>query len=594
MFMKTTNLYLAMLGLAVGGALGACSSMEDNGLVNNGGASNGVQLVKAPNVIAYSGVGANRHVWGGVSKSTLSRGSDTEANTWDQRWDCPPRPAEDLTDAELAELKELLSFAKETHNTTVLPFENYYVQQIYKGEDKYLASDRCAREAYDGSGEIKCGGNNYCDHLTSGDHTTNTEVLGSDQMDKLLAAGKNGYEHIDNFNHGTNTNYPGACGCGKSHFGTTLMTDMPTTGFDAESQFGFHETWGTSHDYCNYYIVEYKGYYYVGFDYEAHKYDQNTHNHGEGLDIDRDWNFTDWIVRITPAYPKGTTPGGTEPEQPSVPGGDDHSDDVCPDCSHTPHDGTNCEICDAMDGTCANNSGSGSEEVNPNPGEGDDQPGVVVPGERRNEVETNLAVDKKGDGSLESHLSIHVRAATDVEIFIPVPSQYYCDADDMAIVNKHEDGFFVHGGPHTTTYDINGNIVTLNVEFVEDGIRIWTEGINQDVIDYCYENFQDGITFEVWNYFNDPEKLAELGLDEGISFEDLKYLLNHATIKFLDEVPDEYINAFVGEGYENNDPGTHDNNEFHVTPVDQADSFDGPQKGEHLNGSDNNEIYTKK
>lgn len=584
--MKQIKIPMLALGVIAGGLLSSCTNENEPSRELN---SNNM-LAMAPKVLAYSGT----HTWNG---NNGTRAANTNANEWNQNWDCPPRPAEDLTADELEELKALLSKGREVHNDIVLPFENYYVQQIYKGEDSYYTHDRCYQTG--------------CDHVNS------SSELGSGHMDKLVAYNPsdvfeyrpednwqgawytNDYEHINNFDHGTNTNTPGQCGCGESHYKTTLMTGMPTDGIDPERQFGFHETWGTAHDYNNYIIVEYKGYYYVGFDYEAHKYDQDTHNHGEGMDIERDWNFTDWIVRITPAYHKGETPAEN-------PGGilqDDKTplpdeEDNCDECGHPSHDGEICDDCVAegrhdTDCTTGNNGQPGNPDEE-NPGEnnpGNDNPGDDVQ-KGIDEVEINLALDKKNDDLLESHLSMHVRSATDVEVFIPVPAQYYCDADDMMIVLEHAENF-VHGGPYVTEYNINGNIVTLNVAFEEDGIRIWTDGINQDVIDYCRETYNDGITFEVWNYFNDPEKVAEL-TGGAISMEDLKYLLNKATVRFLDKTPGEYINSFGTDNGKYEENSNKDGNDFHVTPEAQMDEFYGPKDGPHYNGSDNNEIYTNK
>lgn len=188
----------------------------------------------------------------------------------------------------------------------------------------------------------------------------------------------------------------------------------------------------------------------------------------------------------------------------------------------------------------------------------------------KNEVEVNLHASEG-----ESHLSIHVRAATNVEIFIPVPEKYYCDADDMAIVMKHEPNHMGHGGPIEYTYQLKDSDlkVTLTLAFEEDGIRITTSGINEDVIAWCAEKCHgDGITFEVWNYFNE-----DLSKDQLIEY------LNRATIKFLGLEPDAYINAFLSE------------NDCTVSIVseqsaDYAEAVEGP----HKNGSDNNLIYSKK
>lgn len=211
-----------------------------------------------------------------------------------------------------------------------------------------------------------------------------------------------------------------------------------------------------------------------------------------------------------------------------------------------------------------------SVTVTPPSEDGPDTP-VVTPSVF-DAVEINLSAND----SVTSHLSIHVRAVTNVEVFIPIPAKYYCDVDDMAIVQKHLDDLMVHGGPKTTVYNVGGVDVSLNIEFKPEGIRIWTEGINEEVISYCKENFKDGITFEVWNYFNgelDREGLLEL--------------LNEATVTFTDKIPGYYINAFNK---------TDTNGKFQwdatVTPT-QEESFDSPDTGWYYNGSPYNEIYTK-
>ena len=279
-----------------------------------------------------------------------------------------------------------------------------------------------------------------------------------------------------------------------------------------------------------------------------------------------------------------------------------------PDCNHPVHGEGHCN-------ECGDNEGCNKKDEPTTPGIPDvkipdnldpgfnvnpDQPETPAPGvaQGKNEVEINLGLDEKeGRDELSSHLSIHVRAATDVDVFIPVPAQYYCEADDMAIVMQHEANHMAHGGPFEFTYVLKDSelSVSLFVEYVENGIHIWTDGITQEVIDWCYEKCQDGITFEVWNYFNDPEKTADLP-NGPISIDELKYLLNQATVKFLDEVPDSYINSFGTENgkYDANDPSSHGNNDFHVTLVEQADQFEEPVEGPHLNGSNNNEIYNNK
>lgn len=569
---------LALVALLTGGVFFSACTTGDDGVIREDVFT--LEPVKAPKIIAYSGT----NYFGGKTRS-----SNTNANMWNQNWDCPPRPAEDLTPEELAELKALLSPGKYVENEVIIPFENYYVQQIYKGEDRYNTHDRCEQAG--------------CNHVNS------QEELGSGHMDLLLAYNEklenewdiydrhkfnDGiYEHVKNFNDGNNTNTPGQCGCGESHFGTTLMTNMSTEGVTPNNQFGFHETFGTAPKYYNnYIIVEYKGYYYVGFDYEAHKNDQTTHNHGEGMDIERDWNFTDWIVRIVPAYHKGETPEGNpggvpkeeNPEGPEiiVPENPDPNFPVDPD-------GPEVKIPDELDPGFT---------VDP---ETPDQPGDDTP-EWTDEVEVNLSLEEK-DGYDSSHLSIHVRSLTDVDIFIPVPDDCLFENDDLMIARKkYENNDWVYGGPETVTFEVSGHVdgedhtyfVTLNCEIKKDGIHIWTEGIagndasdcgihgkecSTNVIDLCQKKFGDGLTFEIWNYFSLE------GIDAIGGKDKLKEYLNQAIITFLDKEPEAYINAFMEGNDDDCTVGIHES---------QSGDYKEPEKGWHYNGSQYNDIYKKK
>ena len=523
---------LAMTAV-LGAGLASCSNEMEPSVTKSDN-----MLLKAPKAMAYAG----NQKWDPFSPGFAgTRGSNAEANRWADQWDCPHTEANDLTAEELKELKELLSMGKETYCDFVFPYENYWVQQIYKGEDVYTPTDKFGNE---------CNGQS---------------ILGSGNMDHFETA----RESVSNFNYGDNKNNPGNCQvCGRSLAGTTLMLDVKTN-FEPGTQYDYWESYG-SHLYNNYYIVEYKGYYYLGFDYEMHK---QANNPGEVADVERDWNFTDWIVRIVPAYPKGETPadnpggiiGSTNPgpETPETP--DPDPDPETPEIPEV-------QIPDVID-----------------PGFAIDPEKPAAGGAVAGEVEVNLALDEKEDGDVRSsHLSIHIRKATDVEIFIPVPRQYYCEADDMAIVMQHEANHMAHGGPYEFTWTLKDSDlqVSLFVQYEDDGIRIWTDGVNQDVIDWCYEKCQDGITFEVWNYFNDPEGYPLL------SAEELRQYLDQATIKFLDEVPDHYVNAFAdpnGKYDADTNPG---GNDFHVTPVNPED-FDAPYEGPHQNNSNVNDIYTK-
>lgn len=215
-----------------------------------------------------------------------------------------------------------------------------------------------------------------------------------------------------------------------------------------------------------------------------------------------------------------------------------------------------------------------------------ENPDVVIPEKTPEHVEVNLAVEDHNDW-LSTHLSIHVRANTNVEIFIPIDSKYICEPDDLAIVNKHLDNEMLHGGPTSIEYNVGGHIVTLNVErhfgenYDTQGLRIWTEGITQEVIDYCQETYGDGITFEIWNYFN-----TEL-FDRDSLRDYLK--TNNSTIKFLNNCPDLYVNAFFN-GYENQ----FDYDCPVIIEDSQSDGYHDYKDGWWYNGSETNHLYEKK
>ena len=158
--------------------------------------------------------------------------------------------------------------------------------------------------------------------------------------------------------------------------------------------------------------------------------------------------------------------------------------------------------------------------------------------EDKGHVEVNLSVNDKKDKDdyIWSKLSIHVRDTTDVEIFIPVGAEYYCEADDFYIVQKHdkEDAYVYTENTEKVEMEIAGQKVTLTIKHEQNGMRITTDGINSAVLKECRKTYGDGITFEVYSYYN--EKIT--------SREMLKGLLDQTTIKFLDEEPDYYINAF--------------------------------------------------
>ena len=175
------------------------------------------------------------------------------------------------------------------------------------------------------------------------------------------------------------------------------------------------------------------------------------------------------------------------------------------------------------------------------------------------EVEINLSVNdkKEKDDYIATKLSIHIRALTDVEVFIPVTQEYYCDADDMAIVLSHKmDPNYQYSNPdqaeitngYTYSYTIAGKTLTVTVTYEADGIRVKTDGLTQEVLDYLQETYQDGFTVEVWNYFNDaiPQTEGSTIVRKPIDRTGLKPMLDNSTVTFTStEHPAYYVNAFA-------------------------------------------------
>lgn len=516
--------------------MSACSTDENDPTPDNG--TFVIKPVKAPDHILYSG--------GKVIGTTLgSRGAYMNANMYGQDWNCSNANVE-LTAEDIENIKALLSVGHPIENEIILPWENYWVEQVFKGTDTYTPTDI---------------NGNPC----------NTTVTGSDHMDKLVARNYQykqvweewnnwsgsweyveEYEHVNNFNNGNNTNHPGTDqACGKEHAGVTLMTNMSTEGITPNNQFGFHESYGTSHDYNNYLIVYYKGNYYVGFDYEMHK--SEAQNPNEAKDVERDWNFTDWIVRISPAVPKGQ------------------------------------EIPEIQD----------PNQSEPKPGDDDptepETPKNVVPD---NHVEINLSInDKDNQGYFDgivSKLSVHLRAATDVEIFIPVPAEFIIPQDDMNIFKAHNDELVYGGNPDVTIegsefvteYSLNGHNIKLTIKHGKDGITITTNGMNQDILDECQTLYGDGLNFEIYNYFEFKDEESEFEWKNYWSV--LKEYFDNATVRFTNE-PEAYVNAFNktedGEMFER---------DCTVSIVDeQIGDYPYHWTGKHYNGSPYNEIYSK-
>ena len=229
---------------------------------------------------------ASTQTWGFKASGT-TRSANVNGNQWAAIYDLP----DNITDTEKEKVVAEFSKKREgVYNTKQVTWSEYWVQQVYTGETVYK----------DGYGN---------------------DVLGSSKMNKLITYNSNaveeiwwpvretkygGYEHINNFNSGSNeTTYYSDGDNEKSNpiVGTTLMVGMESDG--RNEQFGYHNS-TDSKDHFEYIILEIDGSWYVGFDFYATHPDGQEAN--KNMDVDRDWIFNDWIVKISPAKLKGTTP----------------------------------------------------------------------------------------------------------------------------------------------------------------------------------------------------------------------------------------------------------------------------------------------
>lgn len=254
------------------------------------------------------------------------------------------------------------------------------------------------------------------------------------------------------------------------------------------------------------------------------------------------------------------------------------------------------------------------------------------------EVEINLAINnihtlpngepKYDVEDLVSHLSIHVRSNTDVNVTLPVPAKYYCDQDDLYIYNDRSEGFKYEGSINKATYTLKAGakykvmelnadknvkeevekttkediVVTLNIEFLaaveaddntatEGGIRVWTDGITKELIDYCRWTYGDGINFDAFNYYNRANQYTT-GSYAAWTLAGMKEALDLSTIEFTNDTegykgPDYYINAFTGDKVK----GTEVLRDCTVAPIaEQAVWFYLPTKDQYSD----NMVYVNK
>ena len=146
-------------------------------------------------------------------------------------------------------------------------------------------------------------------------------------------------------------------------------------------------------------------------------------------------------------------------------------------------------------------------------------------------VEVNLSVCPVGGREITaSKLSVHVRTATDVTVFLPVEASAYSVAVFKETQTPGRTGGY---GEMSAVWHIDGNPVTATAEYGDNGITVKVTGVTEAVAKYLYDGYQDGLTVEVWNYYDDTTLEAlKASFDAG------------ATVSFSQE-PAVYVNAFA-------------------------------------------------
>ena len=459
MNMKTAYFFSPLLmGISI--LMASCSNKDNDeaaGQITFG-------VAQSPDFIYYSGTSLLGSTFG-------TRAANVNGNLWYQNWERPTN----VTEEERSKVVEEFSKKREgVKNTLSVTWKNFWVQQVYKGQTAYT----------DGYGQNIGLGSDHMNHLLVFNNLK-TEVISWWPYEEAVTEYEGTYEHINNFNNGNNTTTYTDDETHQTYQGTTLMVNMGTDGRD--EQFAYHNSTDSKYHY-EYIILNIDGSYYIGFDFYADGTKEYPAN--KNMDVERDWVFNDWIVKVVPAQKLGA-----EPVDPSL------------------HEET----------------------------DGPADPETLAP--PTGEIEVNLSLNalRDKDDYIYTKLSIHVRDTADVEVFIPVTPEYYCQADDMDIVLSHQMGVEMHSSASDRiSYDIDGRTVTATISYEAGGIRVRTEGINAQVLKYLRSNYSDGLTIEVWNYYND------YAVSRGR--EVLKTMLDGSTVTFT-AAPGRYVNAFgrVGE-----------------------------------------------
>ena len=219
---------------------------------------------------------------GAATRSALTRAANVNGNLWYQDWSRPTN----VTAEEIAWAKAEFGKVRYNRPWVSINWPNYWVQQVYKGEQQY----------WDWNGSNIGWGSNQMNNL----HAFNSKSRTILNYWPLSYVFGEAYEHINNFNSGNNTTTYTDDVTHQQYIGTTLMTDMATDG--RTDQFVYYNS-TDSKWHSEYIVLEHNGSYFIGFDFYA-----NGPWYNKNQNVDRDYKYDDWIIKITPAVPASQAP----------------------------------------------------------------------------------------------------------------------------------------------------------------------------------------------------------------------------------------------------------------------------------------------
>ena len=247
---------------------------------------------------------AANQTWGfGTATRGITRGEYANANLWYKTYEVPANVT--------AKEKQLVTdyftnnLFENQYRINNIDFTDFFVYQVYKGEEEYTAKNNGA--PFVGSNQM-----NHLQTYVGGtmeqfeEKFQNGAGSGISWGNKMEEVGGVRREHMNDFNHGDNTEnvyWDGYNDDAHKVIGAMLMVNSGT------ADFSYHNS--TDNKYHNTYVIipgeqidpSLAGFWYVGFDFFANGgyVDGNGILQQSNMEVDRDWQFNDWIVRISPA-----------------------------------------------------------------------------------------------------------------------------------------------------------------------------------------------------------------------------------------------------------------------------------------------------